>query len=217
MEVGSNGTRDSLGPLLILAGGRGRRMGGRDKAALPSPASPDRSLLHVAIEAYGTLGPVWVACGVRRRGDLPVTQVQLLDPPGAKAPGERAGPLAGLYAGFCHALEVGHSQLLSVPVDLSGLRPSVLQALRAELSQNPELQAMVARRERDEPLVAAWRVDRALLDSCRLALASGHGAVFRWQQQLRSDHLTVSAEEPAWINLNTIEDLQRARRLYPLD
>ncbi len=210
------GSRSKDGPVLILAGGRGRRMGGRDKSALPSPAMPGRSLLEAAIERYAVLGPVWVATGVERRRNLPAELVQLLDPPTAAAGENGAGPLAGLYAGLKHSVEAGHGVLLTAPVDLTGLSVAVLAALRAHLYEQSTLQLVVARRECDEPLVAAWRVDAELLESCHLALASGDGAVHRWQRQLRRATLPVAEDEPVWVNINTFEDLQHARRLYPL-
>jgi molybdenum cofactor guanylyltransferase len=214
--IGSNSQGTGHSPVLILAGGRGRRLGGCDKAALPSPAMLGRNLLEVAIERYATLGPVWIACGTQPRSDLPSGLLQLLDPPSPAAADAGAGPLAGLYAGFEHAQLAGHGLLLSAPVDLTGVRAAVLAAMAAHLDDQPALQVVVARRQRDEPLLAAWRVDAALLESCRLALASGDGAVHRWQWKLRRTSLAVADDEPVWVNINTIEDLQQACRLYPL-
>lgn len=205
-------------PVLILAGGRGNRLGGCDKAALPAPDDPKRSLLASAIERLAVLGPVWIASGPTRRADLASTQRQLLDPSWLASADsmERAGPLAGLQAGFAHALEQApNSILLSCPVDLIGLRCELLRELAERLQAQPQLQVLVARRDRQpEPLVAAWRVDAGLLEQCELALRQGQRAVHRWQQSLRQAHFQIAADAADWINLNTAEDLLRAAGRY---
>jgi molybdopterin-guanine dinucleotide biosynthesis protein A len=199
--------------VLLLCGGQGSRLGGCDKAALPSPTAPNRSLLADAIDRYGCVGPIWIASGPSRRSDLPPEQLQLLDPPLTETagPAERAGPLAGLYAGMTHALtRADRSILLSCPVDLVGLRAELLWQLVQAIQARPRLQVLVAQRAlQAEPLVAAWRVDAGLLESVHHALRRGERAVYRCQQSLRQASYPVPAEEPEWINLNTATELAR--------
>jgi len=81
---------------LILTGGRGRRLGGRDKAALPVAGTP---MLQRALAACHGAGSVIVAGGgtvptVAARGPVPQDMHQVQeDPPDG-------GPVAGIVAGL---------------------------------------------------------------------------------------------------------------------
>ena len=70
---------------MILAGGRGRRLGGRDKPAL---LVGDRSLLDIAIDAAGDC-PIVVVGPAR---DLPAGVLAATRGPARRWPGGRASP-----------------------------------------------------------------------------------------------------------------------------
>lgn len=112
--------------LLILAGGRGERLGGRDKAALEVGG---RRLLDRVLEAVPVLGGRVVVVG-----DTPVPPgvlCTLEDPPDG-------GPVAGIDAGLgaLGTLGTGAAWVAVVAVDQPGAAPA-LAALRAVLPHLP--------------------------------------------------------------------------------
>jgi molybdopterin-guanine dinucleotide biosynthesis protein A len=110
---------------VILAGGRGRRLGGTDKPAL---LVGGRSLLAAALAAAAD-GPI-VVVGPER--DLP---------PGVRSAIERpvgGGPAAALAAGFRALPPLGPGALVAVlAADLPGITASTLARLRAALLTGP--------------------------------------------------------------------------------
>lgn len=133
---------------LILAGGRGVRMGGADKALLMLAGRP--LLAHV----MARLAPQVEALAVSANGDaarfaafgLPV----LTDAPDHLG----AGPLAGVLAGLDWAAGLGAERLLVVAVDT----PFLPTDLAARLGATPGA-AFAASAGRDHPSVALWPVD----------------------------------------------------------
>lgn len=96
---------------VVLAGGQGRRLGGRDKAGLPHPDG-STLLLH-AVACLRAVGAGEVVLVGPERPDLPAgVGVTLEDPPGS-------GPAAGLLAGLAALgpLDV-HDRVLLTAVDL---------------------------------------------------------------------------------------------------
>lgn len=171
--------------LLILAGGRGERLGGQDKAALELRG---RSLLDRVLEGAGDLGGSVVVVG-----DTPVPAGVLRtleDPPDG-------GPVAGIAAGLA-ALEAAASSAPSssarsltsssetrpgwvavVAVDQPGAAPA-LAALRAALSEVPPEDDAVSHEDSTghrQWLLAIYR--RPALEAALRALPSPRGVSVR--------------------------------------
>ena len=143
---------------LILAGGQGRRLGGRDKAALPVAGRPllDRVLAACA-EAQQV---VLVGPGPAPDG---VTRVQE-DPPGG-------GPVAGIVAGLA---QVHKPWVLVLAVDQPDAGRAT-PALVAALADDPEADLLCQRDATGHPqwLLGVYRT--AALRDVLAGLGSGHG------------------------------------------
>lgn len=193
---------------LILAGGRSRRMAGRDKARLDLGGRP--LLLHALAVLGPQVGPMAVAAGsdAGRLDDLlaaaPGVAV-LADAPGAVGP--LAGVLAGLdHVGGCHP---ACRWMASIPVDTPFLPATLVAALLAAARRKPDATVAIARGGgRTHPVVAVWQVDRA--DALRAALTGeGLRKVEAWTRRERA--VIVDFPDPgAFLNLNTPEDVARA-------
>jgi len=144
-----------LAAAVILAGGRGRRLGGVDKPALPIG---DRVLLDVAIDAVGDC-PI-VVVGPPR--ELPVgVRAAREEPPGG-------GPAAGVAAGVAALPPLPAGALLAVlAADLPGIDRSTVQRLAAALptadsstAAAPDGAVLIDAAGRRQFLIGVWRADR---------------------------------------------------------
>lgn len=183
--------RISLG---ILAGGRGSRLGGVDKAFLELGGV---TLLERALSALGTgFASVLVS---HNRPDAPQRSAPIVRDlrfvGDARAAGE--GPLAGLDA-LLHATDA--DWLLSLPVDLAEPSAIPVQALLATRG------AVVRDADGLQPLVALWPVAEARA-AVRAALLAANRAVHPLAGALG---LAVVDIAPACLgNLNTPDELRR--------
>lgn len=166
---------------LILAGGRGRRLGGRDKSAVPVAG---RTLLsRVLLATTGArqvvvVGPVEVPDGVRQ-----VTE----DPPGG-------GPVAGIVAGVA-ALDDPAPWTCVLAVDQPGAAHALAPITAALGSMDDEVDAVCHRDDAGHPqwLLAAYRHQGLL--AATAPHGTGHGVpVGRLVAPLRFDYLHTGAE-----------------------
>lgn len=142
---------------VVLAGGRGSRMGGRSKAAVPLAGRP------LIARPVAALAGVCAAVAVLAKAD---TQLPPL-PPGVERwtePDEPRHPLIGI----AFALECAPGAVLACAGDMPFVTVAALRALIAEARARPEAKAVVARTPRRiEPLLAIYR--RACLADLRAA------------------------------------------------
>ncbi|GAA6188060.1 molybdenum cofactor guanylyltransferase [Litorivita sp. NS0012-18] len=207
---------------LILAGGQGRRMGAQPAAAADAapdagqdsrphagpPSGTDKALLTlggntlVALCAK-RLGAQTARCAISANGDparfaalgLPV----LPDPPEA----QDAGPLAGVLAGLDWAASIGAQGLVSAAVDTPFFAPDLAARLSAQSGF-----AIASAEGRLHPTFGYWPA--ALRAPLAAYLAQGHRRLqgFAEAQGARG---VVFAEAAAFFNINTPEDLARAK------
>lgn len=179
---------------LVLAGGRGLRLGGADKALLPLAGRPllawllPRLVVQVAAAAISANGDParFAAFG------LPVLPDRVPD----------QGPLAGLLAGLDWAAGQGAQALLSVPADT----PFIPCELAARLAPAPCCAHSFGRAHH---LVALWPVD--CRDALRDLLARpGSRAVGRFADAIGQRGVAFDDAPDPFINLNTPDDLAEA-------
>ncbi len=184
---------------VVLAGGAGRRMGGADKAALVLDGAT--FLDRVLRAAAGVAGRL-VVVGPPRPVTLERAVIFV----------QEAGPRGGPVPAVAAALEAtgGAGLVLVLAVDLPMLTSGDLGRLLAALTSDTEVQAVAAvdHRGRPNPLLAAYRVD-ALRDAVAHLPRSGRGAA---AAHLLPERVTTLDLGPAaTLNVNTPDDLQRAR------
>ena len=190
---------------LVLAGGRGSRMGGVDKGlqnfrglplAMNALLRLQLQVGHVLINAnrnlaaYESMGvPVWP------------------DPIG-----DYAGPLAGWLAGLEHC-ETPY--LVTVPCDTPNFPTDLVEKLAAALVAEDADIAMAATQEPDaqgQPVVQVQPVfcllKASLLESLQTFLDSGQRKIDRWTAQHRCATV-VFDDSAAFFNANTVEELRR--------
>jgi molybdopterin-guanine dinucleotide biosynthesis protein A len=189
---------------VLLAGGRGRRLGaGIPKALVPCGG---RTLLARAQATLDALCDTVVVVAPHDL-DLPAASaVRIDDPPGT------LGPLAAMVAGLgCQAFD----EALVLAVDLPLVTASALAALRA--LRGDALAVIAAPGSLPQPL-AAWYASGAHA-ALEAVLASGERSVIAACHALAprlvgDDELaTIPEGEGFQWNVNTVEDLERAERM----
>jgi molybdopterin-guanine dinucleotide biosynthesis protein A len=188
-------TKGSFG-MIILAGGRGSRLGGRDKPAL---IVGDRSLLGAVVAAGTAAGAHQVIVVGPRRPGLPGVRFVQEEPPAS-------GPVPALRRGLA---EAGEPWAAVLAADMPFLRPAHLSALlRAAEGHRGAVLADDA--GRPQWLAGCWRT-AALRgaaasyagDSLRGLLGPLAPVLVRTEQ--------APGEPPPWLDCDTPEDLRIAR------
>jgi molybdopterin-guanine dinucleotide biosynthesis protein A len=179
--------------VLVLAGGRSRRMGGGDKTRLPVDGAP---LLDRVLRALSADAGV-VVVGDERPACRPVTW--------AREQPLHAGPAAAVAAGLAHLAS-------DVTVLLAGDLPLLTEAFVDRLVSATTTDAGAVPIDRDgipQWLCSAWPtallrdVDWSASSSLRAGLSA-----------LAFTRLAVDADgAAAWLDCDTPEDLRRAREL----
>ena len=180
-------------PIVVLAGGEGRRIGG-DKA---QRRLGGRTLLDHALGA----ARIWsdqVAVALRTTGG------DLLDDP------DIAGPLGGLAAALRFARSEGAAWVMTIPCDMPFLPDDLRQRLEAEIGG--ALAAIASSGGEDHPVCGLWRT--GALDRLDDYLATG-------RRSLRGLAAAVGFVAVDWpvgaldpfFNINDGQDLARAEQI----
>jgi molybdopterin-guanine dinucleotide biosynthesis protein A len=193
---------------LVLAGGRGSRMGGVDKGLQKFRDTPMalNALLRLQMQEGGLVGELMVNANRNLAAyeafGHPVWPDTLPD---------YAGPLAGFLTGLSHC-ETPY--LLTVPCDTPLFPLDLAQRLAAAFDDPSTEIAMVAAREGDadlrtQPVFTLLRAD--LLPSLMTFTQAGGRKIDRWTDQHRT--VVVPFDRPdddvqAFFNANTLAELQ---------
>ncbi len=196
---------------LVLAGGRGSRMGGVDKGLQNYRGVA--LALHALLRLQPQVGTVMINAnrnlGAYEAMGVPVWPDAMPDYP---------GPLAGLLTGL-ERCETPY--LVSVPCDTPGFPLDLVAQLSAALVRDDAEIAMAAAPEdgalRTQPVFCLLKAD--LLGSLVQYLQSGQRKIDRWTAMHRC--VVVEFDDPeAFFNANTLaelQQLQQARSAAPRD
>jgi molybdopterin-guanine dinucleotide biosynthesis protein A len=188
---------------LVLAGGRGSRMGGVDKGLQNHLGMP--LALHALLRLAPQVGHVMINANRNLAAyeamGAPVWPDPLPDHP---------GPLAGLLAGLEHC-ETPY--LATVPCDTPDFPLDLVARLAAALDEADAEIAMAASLEdgamRRQPVFCL--VQSGLSESLIRFLTSGERKVDRWTAQHRT--VEVAFDDPAaFFNANTVAELHQLQR-----
>ena len=190
---------------VVLAGGQGSRMGGRPKVLrrLNGERLVDRAVTRITPQVGRVLISSHLPLDELRRAGYSV----LPDP----VPGH-PGPLGGVLAAmeFLLAQAEPPTWLCSVAADTPWF-PEDLVAVLARASRGQDM-VVAASGGRTHPVFALWAL-RTAPALRRLLIGEGERSLRRIQSRFRSAVVEwpVTASDP-FLNLNTLADLQRARR-----
>ena len=184
---------------LILAGGRGSRMGGVDKGLQNHHGMP--LALHALLRLQPQVGAMLINAnrnlGAYESMGAPVWPDALPDYP---------GPLAGMLAGLERCTT---PYLVTVPCDTPNFPDDLVERLANALEGDEDI-AMVATREGSElvrqPVFLLMKT--TLLESLVAYLHAGERKIDPWTAQHRRV-LVEFADPAAFFNANTLEELRQ--------
>jgi molybdopterin-guanine dinucleotide biosynthesis protein A len=195
-------TEDITG--LILAGGRGSRMGGVDKGLQNHRGLP--LALHALLRLQPQVGHVMINAN-RNLAAYESMGVPVWPDPIADHP----GPLAGLLAGLEHC-ETGW--LVTVPCDTPDFPTDLVLRLAATAAADGSEMAMAATLEDGalQPQPVFCLLQTALIESLIAFLHGGQRQIARWTAQHRCSTVLFD-DAAAFFNANTPDDLRRLQGL----
>ena len=183
---------------LLLAGGAGIRMNGKDKGLMHWRERPMAHWVAEALNAVAT--PVLISANrsleeYRLLGDV------LEDSPDFK----NQGPLAGLLAGLIEAQKRGLAAILVCPCDTPGIQLEVFERLLIAWRQKPDLPVTAQCNGRSHPLHGIYPVSLANLLETQLRDDNRRVMVFAETAGAKTLDCPDAAE--AFKNRNRPEDL----------
>ncbi len=180
---------------LILAGGRGSRMGEVDKGLQPFRGKP--MVAHV-LERLGPQADEIIINANRNLEQYEKFGHRVV----ADAIDGFAGPLAGLHVGMSHA---SHPLVATAPCDSPFLPLDLITRLRAALEQENADLAVAKTIDQAHPVFCLTK--RELAPHLRAFLESGQRKIDKWYSSLKVIEVNFDDEEAAFANINTLEEL----------
>jgi molybdenum cofactor guanylyltransferase len=188
----------------VLAGGAGRRIGGRDKALLflGGQTLLARAVANLAAQCR----PVAISYN---RGTSEIATLGFPVLPDQANDSEPQGPLAGILAGLAWAGSGGARWLVTAPVDAPFLPADFVARLYAAAS-GPTVPVLAASSDgRLHPVVALWPVSAK--DRLTQAFAAGERKLERVASGLGAQTVQFTdVPSEAFLNINTPLDLAAA-------
>lgn len=179
----------------ILAGGRGTRMGGRDKGLMPLDGEP--LVCHV----IRALRPQVTALLINANRNQP-TYADFGYPVVRDDHEDYRGPLAGMAAALRHAPT---EWVQCAPCDTPALPADLVVRLWKALEGSAARIALPHDGERLQPLFAL--LHRDLLPALDEAIRAGRLAVYRWVREHPHVEVDFSDCPRGFVNLNTPKEL----------
>lgn len=180
---------------LILAGGRGMRMGGRDKGLIEVRG---KTLVQLTCER---LRPQVATVLISANRNLDRYQ-ELGFPVHADDSGGFLGPLAGIATAL---VRVKTPFLVTVPCDTPDFPVELVARLYARQAETGAEVVVTHDGEQRQFLFALYR--RELAEEAERALNSGERAVWRWHEKLEVAECLFPGAAQAFTNVNSDSDL----------
>ncbi|RTE65213.1 molybdenum cofactor guanylyltransferase [Amphritea opalescens] len=187
--------------VIVLAGGEGQRMGGRDKGLVAFRSQPMAGFAVQLVKPYTQR--LIISCN-RHLPDYSelADQVVVDELDGFQ------GPLAGILSGLrvCNT-----EQVLVLPCDTPLLKTTLIERLLMAAQARPEAITVLSEKDKLHPLHAV--IPRRLVDDLSQWLEGGQRAVQRWMRTHPLQLIDIVDMSDQLCNLNTLQELHVAEKL----
>lgn len=181
--------------VLLLAGGRGQRMGGVDKGLVEFAGRPLIATLSERVQPI--TDDLIISCN-RNAESYALWADQLVTDDSDDFP----GPLAGIRAGLA---AMRHDWLLVLPCDAPQIDDDLLSAMRHQAAQEPQRPLMLRRGNQLEPLFCL--IPRSLQGELERVWQAGERSPMRFLLGADAQVLGCAQDDPRLANLNTLDSL----------
>lgn len=183
---------------VVLAGGRARRMGGRDKGLVEVAGLP--MAVHVARALHPQVGSLLLNANRNAAEYARIT--------GCRVIADRVGEFAGPLAGMASAMQAAATPwLLTAPCDSPLIAPDLGPRLHAALADADARIAVATDGERLQPVFALLHC--GLLADLVEYLDSGERKIDRWYARHRTAEVLLADRAEMFLNINTPGDRER--------
>jgi molybdenum cofactor guanylyltransferase len=187
---------DDLLTVVILAGGKGNRMGGRDKGLLEWRNRP--FIEHI----LDKIRPLTDKILINANQNLEIYQ-QYGYPVIQDATPDYAGPLAGMLA----ALRVAHTPyILTLPCDAPLFSPAIITRFCDVYDEKKQRLYVAATTDGLQPVYAM--ISNTLTDNLQQYLAAGNHKVGHWMKINDAVRVDFDQMDSELVNINTESDWQ---------
>jgi molybdopterin-guanine dinucleotide biosynthesis protein A len=192
---------------LILAGGKGSRMGGVDKGLQNFRGR--RLVDHVYERLAPQVGGIIINAN-QNHEEYKTFGVRVVSDALKEKTGGFAGPLAGLHAGLSVSKR---SFLASVPCDSPFLPADLIERLHQRIDETGAELAVAKTGDQPHPVFSLMR--RGVLDHLADFLKGGGRKIDAWYATLNVVEVGFDDEPEAFSNINTREELQTWENVPP--
>lgn len=187
---------------VVIAGGRGRRMGLRPKGLASLRGEP--LIVHVLHRLAPQVTKLMVNANDDEMRAFLVAQGHRVI---ADRMSGHLGPLAGLHAALA---EADTDWIATAPCDAPFLPPDLVERLRSGATAASSRLAYACALDRQHPLFCL--IHKSLLPEIERYLITGERRVITWFESVGATAVGFDDEPRAFENINTPDDLERAER-----
>ncbi|RJG08883.1 molybdenum cofactor guanylyltransferase MobA [Pseudomonas cavernicola] len=187
--------------VLILSGGRGSRMGGRDKGLIPWQGVPMIEWVHRQVRPL--TDELIISCNRNIERYASLADLVVRD----ECKGFQ-GPLAGIRMGL---RAMTGDWLLVVPCDLPRIDHELLEELYRAAQHSGGHSVLVKQGRHWQPLVCL--LPRLALEEVDFAWSAGIRSPLRLWLGMKAHTLNYAEDDPRLFNCNSLELLQPSRRI----
>lgn len=184
--------------ILILAGGRGARMGGQDKGLLEWHGKPLIAWMHAVARPLSD--NLIISCNRNQEQYAPFADQLVAD-----AESNFPGPLAGILSGLANAK---HESVLILPCDAPLIDQKLLDEMRLSASQSPARPLVLHKNDQWEPMFSV--LPKSIYPQLLRAWHRGERSPRRLFIDSDAIAYDIDENDPRAANFNTPEALQRA-------
>ena len=191
---------------VIMAGGKARRMGGKDKAFIKLQNKP---ILSYIIEKISTQTDNIVLNSNNNPVDFLKFKIEVIPDVISGHPGPLAGILTGMEWSYKKNKKI--EWIVSLPVDSPFFPDNLVMRLYESAKKNNKLIAVASSLGRTHPVFAIWNM--SLRVKLKISLNNGVRKIDQFTENFNPSVVYFEDKHDPFFNINTPEDIKLAEKI----